>query len=781
MSLQEISTVASAVLVAAGKGAVVVGLAAVVAWRMKGQTAAVRHAVWAAALGAHLVLLLAAFGPGIPVALPTVRVEGPVAPPSPNATTTPTESARPTPSSPSVGTPDPSRALRMTAEGRTSTNNRPTAIEMAAILWILGALAVLLRYAIGTWQVAAWARRAERVDDGAWLSLVTRTAKTMGIGRPLTLLRGGSLDVPVTWGVVYPVVLLPRESAEWDEERRRFVLVHEMAHVKRLDAVMQVVSQLAMAIFWFSPAVWYAAHRVRVEREHACDDQVLLQGTKPSFYADELLSMVQRMGSRGEAHAFAALAMARRSEFEGRMLAILDPRAARRPMTTRATLATIVAALMLVGPLGALRGATANEPLERDARSLSPAARELGMTAGLNTATLQPNDSAAKAIIGAVNTALATAGQKPIGIPSAGSKPYRCTAEDLATTGRHTSALTGDDDRTELIHKVKGLCVSAEIFGEFQLADDLSDVVRLTPGGSLTIDRLTPRESVGFTVRASASGALTREYRRDGRTVDASDANRWLPSLLRLLVVQGGIGVRERVEMLRRQGGIEAVLREIDEVTSDGIRRNYFIDLLGTKPDIPGPKLDVIVRQAAEQVSSDGDLRAILEAAARYEKRASIVDAAERIGSSGDRRAVLTRLILDASDPVLKAVMVAAKGISSDGDKAGLLAKASGFVGEHPAAIPEYLDAAASIRSDGDKAMVLKVAAREWSPTLGKLGYAMISVAKSIRSSGDRANVLVTLARQGYITDAETKQAAIDAAKGLGEGDYEMVMRALVK
>ncbi|HEY0995284.1 MAG TPA: hypothetical protein VGD77_04795, partial [Gemmatimonadaceae bacterium] len=389
------------------------------------------------------------------------------------------------------------------------------------------------------------------------------------------------------------------------------------------------------------------------------------------------------------------------------------------------------------------------------------------------------SDSTARVVLGAVNTALASAKQEPISVPSAGSPRYRCTQSDLEFSGRSTSALTGEGERTEVIHKVRGLCVTAYIVGQFQLADDLSNVVRVAPGGSLDIDRLTREGSVGFTVRASPSGALTREYRQDGRVVDASVANRWMPSLLRTLVVQGGIGVPERVAMLRRQGGVEAVLKEIDEVTSDGIRRSYFLALLDTRPELPGPKLDRVVRQAAEQVGSDGDLRAILEAAARSDKRASIVDAAERIGSSGDRRAVLTRLLLDSDEAVLRAVMVAAKGISSDGDKAGLLAKASGIVGEHPAAIPDFLGAAGSIRSDGDKAMVLKVAAREWSPTLGKLGDAMISVTRTIQSSGDRANVLVTLVRSGYVADSDTRQLAIDAAKGLSESDYGMVKTAL--
>ncbi|HEY0996664.1 MAG TPA: M56 family metallopeptidase, partial [Gemmatimonadaceae bacterium] len=446
MSLQEISAVAGTVLVAAGKGAVVVGVAALVVSRMKGATAAARHAVWAAAIGAHLVLLLGALGPGIPVAVPTVRIERapaePVVSPT-NEGAGAIEAGRPAPApvmEPSAGTQGPSRSLGMTrALGVTRALGMS---EILALLWVIGAVMVLLRYVVGTARISHISRHAERVDEGEWLSLVTRTAKAMGIARPLTLLRGGTLDVPVTWGIVYPVVLLPRESADWDEERRRFVLVHEMAHVKRLDAVMQVVSQVAMALFWFSPAVWYAAHKVRVEREHACDDQVLLQGTRASFYADELLGMVQRLGRRSEAApAFAALAMARRSEFEGRMLAILDPKATRRPMTTKASVVTTVVALALVGPLGALRNATASESPGRDVRSLAA----LGMTStatpsvpapGSSTSLPIGSDSTARVVLGAVNTALASAKQEPISVPSAGSPRYRCTQSDLEFSGR---------------------------------------------------------------------------------------------------------------------------------------------------------------------------------------------------------------------------------------------------------------------------------------------------------------------------------------------------------
>src|SRR5437764_9893911 len=97
---------------------------------------------------------------------------------------------------------------------------------------------------------------------------------------------------------------------------------------------------------------------MRVEREHACDDYVLRDGTAPSLYAGELLEMVRSIGTPSHdraAPAFAALAMARRSEFEGRMLAILDPKQDRHTLNRRGTLMTAVIVALLAFPLAALR------------------------------------------------------------------------------------------------------------------------------------------------------------------------------------------------------------------------------------------------------------------------------------------------------------------------------------------------------------------------------------------------------------------------------------------
>jgi hypothetical protein len=236
-------------------------------------------------------------------------------------------------------------------------NIPPAWVRGLAALWLLGCLGVLARFAAGTIAVARLARRSDRVADGDWLSLTQRIAGALGIARPLTLLRGERFGIPVTWGIIYPVVLLPRSADEWHEERRRFVLLHEMAHVRRLDALTQLIAQFAIAIFWFNPLVWLAARRMRVEREHACDDYVLRQGTAPSRYAAELLDLVRSFGTApaGTARpAFAALAMARPAELEGRMEAILSAGKNRRALGRGRALATACAALLLIVPLAAL-------------------------------------------------------------------------------------------------------------------------------------------------------------------------------------------------------------------------------------------------------------------------------------------------------------------------------------------------------------------------------------------------------------------------------------------
>jgi hypothetical protein len=154
----------------------------------------------------------------------------------------------------------------------------------------------------------------------------------LNLPRPVGLLFSEELAVPVTTGLLRPVVLLPGGAHRWNEERRRVVLLHELAHVKRADWLALLLGQAAAALYWFHPLAWTIRVQMRKDCERACDDLVLAAGTRPSAYAAHLLSIIRSLRLSHQ-RALPAVAMARRSYWDGRMRAILDPAVERRTVS----------------------------------------------------------------------------------------------------------------------------------------------------------------------------------------------------------------------------------------------------------------------------------------------------------------------------------------------------------------------------------------------------------------------------------------------------------------
>ena len=335
----------------------------VVAWlltrALRPGSAAMRHAMWTSALAGMLLLpVLTALVPVIELGvMPEIRLPRT---PSVEQPLVVTQAVLPS----EIG-PRDSRTLRGTTsapamrqlESVAPAAPAPTRVPVEAWLSLAlfaGVALLVIRAVAGAVQLSMWARRARAIHDAGWLSLVQRLANGMGIARPVTLLRSDRACVPMTWGVVYPRVLLPADADAWTADRRTIVLLHELAHVKRLDAFTQFVAQVSVAAFWFNPIVWFAARQMRLEREHACDDFVLDAGARASDYAQDLLQIARSLVSSG-APAAAALAMARRTELEGRLLAILNPRANRRPASRKRIVASSLGVIVLALPLAALR------------------------------------------------------------------------------------------------------------------------------------------------------------------------------------------------------------------------------------------------------------------------------------------------------------------------------------------------------------------------------------------------------------------------------------------
>lgn len=191
-------------------------------------------------------------------------------------------------------------------------------------VWMIGMIVGLTRLALAHFSVARMIKRSTRNDDDDWQLLLEEVSLHLGVTERVKLRWSEHSVVPLNAGLLQSVVLIPESGADWSPERRRSVLLHELAHVKRRDCLTHFVTQIVRAVHWMNPFIWHAASEMISDREKAADDLVLAAGTKPSIYARVLLETAQAYNSANWS-APASLAMARKSQLENRMLAILDP------------------------------------------------------------------------------------------------------------------------------------------------------------------------------------------------------------------------------------------------------------------------------------------------------------------------------------------------------------------------------------------------------------------------------------------------------------------------
>jgi TonB family protein len=224
----------------------------------------------------------------------------------------------------------------------------------ALLVWAVGFSLVTVRLLAGLARLAWVSARAKPLFDNDWMRTVLKLSQFHKTARSVRLLQcSNPLAMPLTWGILRPVIVLPSGAAHWLEDRRRIVLSHELAHIARHDWLLQICAEFARAFYWFHPLAWLAAARLRQESERASDDAVLLSGIAPSQYASQLLDLARTLENTGRAWS-TALAFARPSNLERRFAAMLNPSINRSRLSLRTKLLIPFFALCLLSPLAAL-------------------------------------------------------------------------------------------------------------------------------------------------------------------------------------------------------------------------------------------------------------------------------------------------------------------------------------------------------------------------------------------------------------------------------------------
>lgn len=172
-------------------------------------------------------------------------------------------------------------------------------------IWAAGFGMVMLRLCIAAGVLAGWRGRSRLIDH---------------VGRiEIRELRG--LKGPVAAGVFRQVVFVPEAWNDWPERIQRIVLDHETAHHHRRDPLWRWVAEIAFAVNWFNPLVWWMVRRLTIQCEYACDSAVIRKGVSARDYATLLCDLAEAPAFRGP-----ALAMAERASLENRVGRLMSMR-----------------------------------------------------------------------------------------------------------------------------------------------------------------------------------------------------------------------------------------------------------------------------------------------------------------------------------------------------------------------------------------------------------------------------------------------------------------------
>ena len=151
----------------------------------------------------------------------------------------------------------------------------------------------LLRTARGWQLLQQAARRGITLSDRS-SRLIQDCQHRLRISSQVTVFRSTEVSLPLTFGFIRPVVLLPVDFEEWTPLEQRAVVMHEFSHIARRDMLGELLVRSMQAFYWLHPASHWIANQVRAVREGATDQRVIASGFSPQEYAMCLVQILER-------------------------------------------------------------------------------------------------------------------------------------------------------------------------------------------------------------------------------------------------------------------------------------------------------------------------------------------------------------------------------------------------------------------------------------------------------------------------------------------------------
>ena len=161
--------------------------------------------------------------------------------------------------------------------------------------YFIGLTLMLLRFSYSFRQLVGLRKSGVLQPNDVYNKLLTSLKSRLHIDGNVRLLISAKAPIPMVIGFIKPIILLPVATiAQLSIAQLETILLHELAHIKRYDYLINILQTIIETILFFNPFVWLVSAIIRTEREHCCDDLVLAHTNQPLIYATALAALASQ-------------------------------------------------------------------------------------------------------------------------------------------------------------------------------------------------------------------------------------------------------------------------------------------------------------------------------------------------------------------------------------------------------------------------------------------------------------------------------------------------------
>lgn len=191
-------------------------------------------------------------------------------------------------------------------------------------IWLIGALSLTIYTITLTARMRRILKNGAKVTDVGAIGLFEECKLALNIKSTPVLIESSVIRSPMAAGTLRPHIILPSGIVtELSQEKLRFIILHELAHLQRKDIYVNWITTLLQIFHWFNPLIWYAFNQMREDRELACDANVLsvLKPDEYKSYGDAIICLLERFSYPVYDHTVAGFASGK-SHIKQRMVKI---------------------------------------------------------------------------------------------------------------------------------------------------------------------------------------------------------------------------------------------------------------------------------------------------------------------------------------------------------------------------------------------------------------------------------------------------------------------------